>query len=106
MFFYCFYKSWMSDLYFYDGIIFIIGRWKIFSRLIINAKWFWMILNDFKFFSLPYCKMKYNKFGIKVIDLPGAVWIRKKFTKRSSTKEHLVKSMEERPEETNSVLSG
>ena len=56
-----------------------------------------MILNDFKFFSLPYCKMKYNKFGIKVIDLPGEVWIRKKFTKRSSTKKYLVKSMEERP---------
>ena len=57
-----------------------------------------MIFNDSKFFRLPYCKMKYNKFGIKVIDLPGAVWIRKKFTKRSSTKKHLVKSMEERPE--------
>lgn len=61
-----------------------------------------MIFNDSKFFRLPYCKMKCNKFGIKVIDLPGEVWIRKKFTKRSSTKEHLVKSMEERPEETNS----
>ena len=50
--------------------------------------------------------MKCNKFGIKVIDLPGEVWIRKKFTKRSSTKKYLVKSMEERPEQTNSVLSG
>ena len=33
---------------------------------------------------------------IKVIDLPRAVRIRKKFTKRPSTKKHLGKSIEER----------
>ena len=38
---------------------------------------------------------------IKVIDLPRAVRIRKKFTKRLSTKKHLGKSIEERPEEIN-----
>ena len=38
---------------------------------------------------------------IKVIDLPRAVRIRKKFTKRPSTKKHLGKSIEERPEEIN-----
>ena len=38
---------------------------------------------------------------IKVIDLPRAVRIRKKFNKRPSTKKHLGKSIEERPEEIN-----
>lgn len=38
---------------------------------------------------------------IKVIDLPRAVRLRKKFTKRPSTKKHLGKSIEERPEEIN-----
>ncbi|MBZ2039306.1 IS30 family transposase, partial [Streptococcus sanguinis] len=38
---------------------------------------------------------------IKTIDLPRAVRIRKKVTKRPSTKKHLGKSIEERPEEIN-----
>ena len=38
---------------------------------------------------------------IKGIDLPRAVRIRKKFNKRPSTKKHLGKSIEERPEEIN-----
>lgn len=42
---------------------------------------------------------------IKVIDLPRAVRIRKKFTKRPSTKKHLGKSIEERPEEINNRSS-
>lgn len=38
---------------------------------------------------------------IKDIDLPRAVWIRKKFNKHPSTKKHLGKSIEEIPEEIN-----
>ncbi len=36
-----------------------------------------------------------------VIDLPRAVRIRKKFSKRPFTKKHLGKSIKERPEEIN-----
>ena len=55
---------------------------------------------------VPSTKTLYNYIHqglleIKVIDLPRAVRIRKKFTKRPSTKEHLGKSIEERPEEIN-----
>ena len=55
---------------------------------------------------VPSTKTLYNYIHqvlleIKVIDLPRAVWIRKKFTKRPSTKKHLGKSIEERPEEIN-----
>ena len=53
---------------------------------------------------VPSTKTLYNYIHqglleIKVIDLPRAVRIRKKFTKRPSTKKHLGKSIEERPEE-------
>ena len=55
---------------------------------------------------VPSTKMLYNYIHqglleIKVIDLPRAVQIRKKFTKRPATKKHLGKSIEERPEEIN-----
>ena len=55
---------------------------------------------------VPSTKTLYNYIHqglleIKVIDLPRAVRIRKKFTKRPSTKKHLGKSIEERPEEIN-----
>lgn len=55
---------------------------------------------------VPSTKMLYNYINqgllkIKVIDLPRAVRIRKNFTKRPSTKKHLGKSIEERPEEIN-----
>ena len=55
---------------------------------------------------VPSTKTLYNYIHqglleIKAIDLPRAVWIRKKFTKRPSTKKHLGKSIEERPEEIN-----
>ena len=55
---------------------------------------------------VPSTKTLYNYIHqglleIKVIDLPRAVQIRKKFTKRPSTKKHLGKSIEERPEEIN-----
>ena len=55
---------------------------------------------------LPSTKTLYNYIHqglleIKVIDLPRAVRIRKKFNKRPSTKKHLGKSIEERPEEIN-----
>ena len=55
---------------------------------------------------VPSTKTLYNYIyqgllEIKVIDLPRAVRIRKKFTKRPSTKKHLGKSIEERPEEIN-----
>lgn len=56
---------------------------------------------------VPSTKTLYNYIHqglleIKVIDLPRAVRIRKKFNKRPSTKKHLGKSIEERPEEINS----
>ena len=55
---------------------------------------------------VPSTKTLYNYIHqglleIKVIDLPRAVRIRKKFNKRPSTKKHLGKSIEERPEEIN-----
>ena len=55
---------------------------------------------------VPSTKTLYNYIHqglleIKVIDLPRAVRIRTKFTKRPSTKKHLGKSIEERPEEIN-----
>ena len=55
---------------------------------------------------VPSTKTLYNYIHqglleIKVIDLPRAVRIRKKFTKRPYTKKHLGKSIEERPEEIN-----
>lgn len=55
---------------------------------------------------VPSTKTLYNYIHqglleIKVIDLPRAVQICKKFTKRPSTKKHLGKSIEERPEEIN-----
>ena len=55
---------------------------------------------------VPSTKTLYNYIHqglleIKVIDLPRAVRIRKKFTKRPSTKKLLGKSIEERPEEIN-----
>ena len=55
---------------------------------------------------VPSTKTLYNYIHqglleIKVIDLPRAVRIRKKFTNRPSTKKHLGKSIEERPEEIN-----
>ena len=55
---------------------------------------------------VPSTKTLYNYIHqglleIKVIDLPRAVRIRKKFTKCPSTKKHLGKSIEERPEEIN-----
>ena len=55
---------------------------------------------------VPSTKTLYNYIHqglleIKVIDLPRAVRIRKKFTKHPSTKKHLGKSIEERPEEIN-----
>lgn len=55
---------------------------------------------------VPSTKTLYNYIHqglleIKVIDLPRVVRIRKKFTKRPSTKKHLGKSIEERPEEIN-----
>ena len=55
---------------------------------------------------VPSTKTLYNYIHqglleIKAIDLPRAVWIRKKFTKRPSTKKHLGKSIEERSEEIN-----
>ena len=55
---------------------------------------------------VPSTKTLYNYIHqglleIKVIDLPRAVRIRKKFTKRPSTTKHLGKSIEERPEEIN-----
>ena len=55
---------------------------------------------------VPSTKTLYNYIHqglleIKVIDLPRAVRIRKKFTKRPSNKKHLGKSIEERPEEIN-----
>ena len=55
---------------------------------------------------VPSTKTLYNYIHqglleIKAIDLPRAVRIRKKFTKRPSTKKHLGKSIEERPEEIN-----
>ena len=55
---------------------------------------------------VPSTKTLYNYIHqglleIKVIDLPRAVRIRKKFTKRPSTNKHLGKSIEERPEEIN-----
>lgn len=55
---------------------------------------------------VPSTKTLYNYIHqglleIKVIDLPRAVRICKKFTKRPSTKKHLGKSIEERPEEIN-----
>ena len=55
---------------------------------------------------VPSTKTLYNYIyqgllEIKVIDLPRAVRIRKKFNKRPSTKKHLGKSIEERPEEIN-----
>ena len=55
---------------------------------------------------VPSTKTLYNYIHqglleIKVIDLPRAVRIRKKFTKRPSTKKHLGKSIEERSEEIN-----
>ena len=55
---------------------------------------------------VPSTKTLYNYIHqglleIKVIDLQRAVRIRKKFTKRPSTKKHLGKSIEERPEEIN-----
>ena len=56
---------------------------------------------------VPSTKTLYNYIHqglleIKVIDLPRAVRLRKKFNKRPSTKKHLGKSIEERPEEINS----
>ena len=55
---------------------------------------------------VPSTKTLYNYIHqglleIKVIDLPRAVRIRKKITKRPSTNKHLGKSIEERPEEIN-----
>ena len=55
---------------------------------------------------VPSTKTLYNYIHqglleIKVIYLPRAVRIRKKFNKRPSTKKHLGKSIEERPEEIN-----
>ena len=55
---------------------------------------------------VPSTKTLYNYIHqglleIKVIDLPRAVRIRKKFSKRPFTKKHLGKSIEERPEEIN-----
>jgi len=55
---------------------------------------------------VPSTKTLYNYIHqglleIKAIDLPRAVRIRKKFNKRPSTKKHLGKSIEERPEEIN-----
>ncbi|MCY7064793.1 IS30 family transposase [Streptococcus oralis] len=55
---------------------------------------------------VPSTKTLYNYIHqglleIKVIEFPRAVRIRKKFTKRPSTKKHLGKSIEERPEEIN-----
>ena len=55
---------------------------------------------------VPSTKTLYNYIHqglleIKVIDLPRAVRIRKKFNKRLSTKKHLGKSIEERSEEIN-----
>ena len=55
---------------------------------------------------VPSTKTLYNYIHqglleIKVIDLPRAVRIRKKFTKRPSNKKHLGKSIEESPEEIN-----
>ena len=55
---------------------------------------------------VPSTKMLYNYIHqdlleIKVIDLPRAVRIRKKFNKRPSTRKYLGKSIEERPEEIN-----
>ena len=55
---------------------------------------------------VPSTKTLYNYIHqglleIKVIDLQRAVRIRKKFTKRPSTKKHLGKSIEERPGEIN-----
>ena len=55
---------------------------------------------------VPSTKTLYNYIHqglleIKVIDLPRAVRIRKKFTKLPSTKKHLGKTIEERPEESN-----
>lgn len=55
---------------------------------------------------VPSTKTLYNYIHqglleIKVIDFPRAVRIRKKFTKSPSTKKHLGKSIEERPEEIN-----
>ena len=55
---------------------------------------------------VPSTKTLYNYIHqglleIKVIDLPRAVRIRKKFNKRPSTKKHLGKSIEEGPEEIN-----
>ena len=56
---------------------------------------------------VPSTKTLYNYIHqglleIKVIDLPRAVRLRKKFNKRPSTKKHLGKAIEERPEEINS----
>ena len=48
-----------------------------------------------------YIYIHHGLLGIMVIDLPRAVRIRKKFSKRPFTKKHLGKSIKERPEEIN-----